>query len=98
MSPIDTFNKYALIAVVLLCLLSTCNTCNTKKQVDVLQTKLDLIETADRLGTKLDINSLETSKRILYDQNAIVRTSVRPDDRMNDYDQQIKLLEKKLGK
>jgi len=49
------------------------------------------------MDTKLEIHGLETSKRMLYDNNVIVRTSVRPDDRMNEYDQQIKALEKKLS-
>ena len=33
---------------------------------------------------------------MLYDNNVIVRTTKRPDDRMNEYDQEIEKLEKEL--
>jgi hypothetical protein len=101
MNPIETFNKYALIAVIALCFLSTCNSCNSRRQLgdvqdrcDSLQTQLNKLPTAAQVNTQMEINSLETSKRMLYDQNAIVRTAIRPDDRMNEYDAQIKELKK----
>jgi len=103
MNFIEQFNKYALIAVVMLCMLSTCNTCNNKRQLsavqercDSLQLQVNRIQTAEDAKILQEINSLETSKRMLYDQNAIVRTTLRPDDRMNEYDQQIKELRAKL--
>ena len=43
---------------------------------------------------EIEIGGLKTSKRTLYDWNAVIRTTVRPDDRMNEYDQEIKKLEK----
>ena len=50
----------------------------------------------DSLATKkeLEIEGLKISKRVLYDWNSIVRTAVRPDDRMNQYDQEIEKLQK----
>ena len=51
----------------------------------------------DELSVRLEILGYEVSKRMLYDQNAIVRTVVRPDDRMNEYDEKIKELTKKLN-
>jgi len=44
----------------------------------------------------LEIVSLETARRVVYDNNTIVRTTARPDDVMNDYDKKIKELYKKL--
>jgi hypothetical protein len=44
----------------------------------------------------MEIEGYEISKRMLYDQNAIVRTTVRPDDRMNEYDKKIKELQEKI--
>lgn len=50
----------------------------------------------DSLSTKKDIEiqGLKTSKRILYDWNSVVRTAVRPDDRMNEYDREIEKIQK----
>ncbi len=50
----------------------------------------------DSLATKKDmeVEGLKTSKRILYDWNSIVRTAVRPDDRMNEYDREIEKIQK----
>lgn len=44
-----------------------------------------------------DINRLRAAKLTLYDQNAIVRTKIRPDDRMNEYDVEIEALTKELN-
>jgi hypothetical protein len=48
------------------------------------------------LDVRMSIEGYEVSKRMLYDQNAIVRTVQRPDDRMNEYDAKIKQLREKL--
>ena len=48
------------------------------------------------LFIKYEIEALKTSKHVLYDWNAVVRTSIRPDDKMIEYDNEIKLLENKL--
>jgi hypothetical protein len=61
------------------------------------QIKFDNIYTNDELDIKMEIEGLKTSKRTLYDWNAVIRTTTRPDDRMNEYDKQIKALEKKLS-
>lgn len=44
----------------------------------------------------IEIQSYKISKRMLYDNNAIVRTKIRPDDRMVQYDEKIESLTKKL--
>jgi transposase len=38
---------------------------------------------------QLKILEYRISKNILYDWNAVVRTEIRPDDRMNYYDEKI---------
>jgi len=58
----------------------------------------DQFYSKEELDIRMEINGLETSKRTLYDWNTIVRTTVRPDDRMNEYDQEIKALREKLNK
>jgi hypothetical protein len=68
-----------------------------KNSVDSLQKNInEQVYNKVELDTRMEILGLEVSKRMLYDQNAIVRTAVRPDDKMNEYDQKIKELRKKL--
>lgn len=57
---------------------------------------LQNIDNKEDIDLKLEINGLETSKRLLYDENSIVRTKIRPDDRMNDYDEKINKLKSEL--
>jgi hypothetical protein len=55
--------------------------------------RIDSVYTSD-LKKMIEIEGLKASKRTLYDWNAVVRTSVRPDDRMNEYDAQIEKIQK----
>jgi hypothetical protein len=106
----DFLTKYVVYAIWIVCMLalfSTCNSCSsvrtankalkeadtTAAQLKALQTQ---IYTKEELDIRLEILGLETSKRTLYDWNAVVRTAVRPDDQMNLYDKQIKDLQAKL--
>lgn len=61
--------------------------------MDSLQTQLNERPTKKQLETALKIEGLRSSKRTLYDWNAVIRTTVRPDDQMNAYDQEIKALD-----
>lgn len=83
--------------VLFLALVATYQTCSTSKKVAKLNTvvkaKLDSIPTRTEMQKAIQIEGLKTSKRMLYDNNAIIRTTVRPDDRMNQYDEEIKKLE-----
>lgn len=105
MKIFDTINKFGITALLFLVFLSTCNTCNIRRDLavvsdrsDSLQLQLNKVYTKSEMDINMEIQALETSKRMLYDQNAIVRTTMRPDDRMNEYDSQIKELQKKLQK
>jgi hypothetical protein len=89
-----------LVAILFMACLSTCNSCSTSKkvtklkaEVDSLQTQLTRVPTREDTKKYLRVEGLRSSKRTLYDWNAVVRTAVRPDDRMNEYDQEIKKLE-----
>lgn len=85
--------------------------CTTSNQIKELKTELiqyknevdsltDVIDsnfwTKAELDTRLRIHGLETSKRTLYDWNAVVRTVIRPDDRMKQYDEEIEKLRRSL--
>lgn len=93
----------------LMTMMNTCNSCSTKRQimdlkgqVDTVKTKMEKIPTVNYMNDfKSDVNILfqiegfRISKRMLYDNNAIIRTTIRPDDRMNEYDMEIQKLQKK---
>lgn len=110
MKFLDKLNKFVVIAIYVLLIVTCINGCNScssqkenmklRKEVDSLSTQVkDLTNqtyTKKELDTRMEIGGYEISKRMLYDQNAIVRTTVRPDDRMNEYDQKIKELQEKL--
>lgn len=92
----------------LMTMMNTCNSCSTKRQimdlkgqVDTVKIKMEKIPTVNYMNDfKSDVNILfqiegfRISKRMLYDNNAIIRTTIRPDDRMNGYDMEIQKLQK----
>lgn len=78
-----------------LLLLNTCTSCSTNKKVTKLEKRIDSLENTVATKRDLEIEGLKASKRTLYDWNAVVRTAVRPDDRMNEYDREIQKLENK---
>lgn len=85
--------------------------CNTSKEIRKIHTEIEqyqseidsLTATLDNmyydkneLDIRLQIHGLEASKRTLYDWNAVVRTVIRPDDKMKEYDEQIQTLRSQL--
>jgi hypothetical protein len=112
MKQIDWINKYGNIIIIGLLVLIFMQTCSTgirtrkinKSTVSVAQkvdsTNINLdksyIITKEELRLILEIQKLQTIKQMLYDWNSVVRTVVRPDDRMNYYDNEIKKLENQL--
>lgn len=111
MNILDKLNRFVVIAIYLLLILTginSCQSCSHQKENIKLRKEVDSLNTAvkalkdntygkQELDTRMTIEGYEISKRMLYDQNAIVRTTVRPDDRMNEYDQKIKELQEKLS-
>jgi hypothetical protein len=75
---------------------------NTKLRKEIVELSLQIDSlrsqtyTKEQADIRFSIEGYEISKRMLYDQNAIIRTVVRPDDRMNQYDTKISELRKKL--
>jgi sensor domain CHASE-containing protein len=68
-----------------------------KSEVHSLDSTLNVnFYTKQELDKRMEIEGLKTSKRTLYDWNAVIRTTVRPDDRMNEYDKQIKALQNEI--
>lgn len=104
---------YGIILLVLVLLINTLQTCNSRrqaeknyKQIEINTKRIDSIVAnknifilqQEELGLLLHINGYQISKRMLYDNNAIIRKITRPDDQMNIYDQEILKLEKELNK
>jgi len=67
-----------------------------KFELDSIYTTLDNMYSKDELDIRMEIDGLKTSKRTLYFENAVVRNVVRPDDIIQQFDDKIDALEKKL--
>lgn len=105
------FVRNIAIAIFVLLFISFFDGCNTKnhikktndnvtemrEEINITYNELDSIfYTKEEVDLIIEIQSYKISKRMLYDNNAIVRTKIRPDDRMIEYDKKIEQLEKKL--
>jgi hypothetical protein len=64
------------------------------KDIKSIRTQMDSLTSKKDIIREIKIEGLKTSKRTLYDWNSVIRTTTRPDDRMNEYDQEIEVLEK----
>jgi hypothetical protein len=102
--------KYAVWTIWIVAILSIFNFfrgCSTNKEdianrkaVEAMTNEIDSLKkisvTKEEIEILFQIEGLKISKRMLYDNNAVIRTAIRPDDRMNDYDKEIENLQKKL--
>nr|QBM02745.1 hypothetical protein [uncultured archaeon] len=86
------------------------NTCGTKsvnerngRRIDKLEKAIIMTDSilslkisSEKMDILLKINAIEIAREVVYTNNAIVRTSERPDDVINKYNIQIKELQEKL--
>ena len=86
------------------CFVILYQTCSEKRAINKLKTEVtSLSDKTDKQLTQdeyLLIQKIETYKFLsenLYVNNAIVRTVIRPDDKINEYTQEINKLEKQLN-
>lgn len=95
----------ALISVGL-CLLMLMFQCSTNVRIKILEhqltkSKKEVVARQDSLQTRtellLEINRVKTQQRIVYDNNSIVRTVIRPDDVIMEYQRVQDSLERKLN-
>lgn len=102
---------YALYAVMFLSIIGNFRSCGVNKDVSKLKKEMSFkidsltnvvdslnsnIYSKEDLDIRMSIEGYEISKRMLYDQNSVVRTVIRPDDRMHEYDLKIKQLREKI--
>ena len=106
----DNLPKGANVGIVIIALLSVMSffkSCGSqkedsrmRKELVLMQAEMDSLQNhtynKEEFDLRMKLLSLETSKNILYDQNAIVRTAVRPDDKMDEYDKEIEKVRKQL--
>jgi len=95
--------KYGIIMLLVFSILTFFNTCGTKSSIKQTNKRIDAVIERDSLNMEIlsverEISILETSREIVYTNNAIVRTTARPDDVMNEYSKKINELQKKLDK
>jgi hypothetical protein len=104
-----TKSSLPIVAIILMSLVFF-NTCGTKGKIKSLSKEVTKLEitvakqdsiiantvSAEDLKLIIEVEGLKISKRNLYDQNSIIRTTIRPDDKMNEYDEEIEAIEEKL--
>lgn len=105
----EKLNKHLSIAIymtLIFMLFTFAKSCSTIKkvksmteEVKELNAQVDsltkVMATKDEVKKIVEIEGLKVSKRILFDQNQIVRSVSRPDDKMMEYDKEIEKLNKK---
>lgn len=93
----------AMGVVILLTLVNSCNSCSHSGQISKLRGSVERLDST--VAEKPDVREFElmlraeglrTSQRDLYGQNAVLRTTARPDDLMAKYGAQVDSLEQEL--
>lgn len=96
MKIIEKIEKNSNLLILFLMILIFLKQCGVSRDQNKITKRIDSVEKkiSDIPSKKdLEIQGLKISKRTLYDWNSIVRTSVRPDDRMNEYDKEIEKIQ-----
>ncbi len=103
----DFFSKWGIMLTCIFSLCSMWNSCGVTSRLEKMDKHLMSMEKTINYNDSLDreISSLqreiqnnEIAYRVVYDNNAIVRTAARPDDVMNIYSTKIKELQERLNK
>ena len=77
------------------------STCSNSSKIKTLNKQFDAKQKSDSVAqhnnsVMIQIEGYKISKRMLFGQNAVLRTTERPDDLMNQYDNEIGKLQKEL--
>ena len=103
----EFINKWGLVIITFLTLMIFFNTCGTKSKIEKLEKKVVSLEKTINFNDSIineistidrEILMYETSREVVYNWNAIVRTAERPDDVMNKYNSKISELQKQKQK
>ncbi len=107
---LEFINKYGMLILIIIGMIVLLNTCGTNGNINKTGKRIDKLENAvsktdsilslkistEKMDILLKINALEIAREVVYTNNAIVRTTERPDDVINGYNTKIKDLEEKL--
>jgi len=107
---VEFANKYGILILIFLGICILLSTCGTKggilkesRRIDKLDQTIHALDSTlkqkvsnEKLEILLEINALEIAREVVYTNNAIVRTTTRPDDAINSYNNKIKILQEKL--
>lgn len=107
---LDFISKYGILILIFISVLVFFNTCGTnsvnerngrrldkiEKSISTTDSILSLKISSEKMDVLLKVNALEIAREVVYTNNAIVRTTERPDDVINKYNTQIKELQEKL--
>ena len=103
----EFINKWGLVIITFLSLIIFLSTCGTKSKIEKLEKKVNFLEKTinfnDSISNEMssidrEILMYETSREVVYNWNAIVRTAQRPDDVMIKYNSKITELQKQKEK
>lgn len=102
----EFFKKWGIFIILFFNIIIFFSTCGTKSKIDKLEKRVITLEESinfnDSINKKMmsidrEILMNETSREIIYNWNAVVRTTERPDDIMNKYNLEISRLNKLNG-
>ena len=104
---IEFFKKWGIIMTTVFSLCAVWNSCGTTGRLDRTNKYIQSLEkriqyndsiSRERNAIEREISNFEIAREVVYTNNAIVRTTERPDDVMNSYTNKIKDLQEKLNK
>lgn len=95
----EFFKKWGMLIITFLNVMIFFSTCGTKSRIEKVEKKFNIVLYNDSIQGEInavdrEILLNETSREVVYNWNAIVRTTERPDDVMNKYNLRIKELAK----
>lgn len=99
----EFLKKWGILIITLFNVMIFFSTCGTKSRIEKVEKRFTNVLYNDSLQSEMnavdrEILLNETSREVVYNWNAIVRTTERPDDVMNKYNLRIKELEKEKEK
>ncbi len=93
---------YALLIITIFSFMNQCSNSKKLKKITVLEQRIDslisVIPNQKVLELQAEKRGFEISRRMLVDNNSVVRTTKRPDDIMNEYNKEIERIDKELAK
>lgn len=99
----EFLKKWGILIITLFNVMIFFSTCGTKSKIDKLEKRFNTVLYNDSIQGEINVIDREillneTSREVVYNWNAVVRTVERPDDVMNKYNSKIKELEKQKEK